>query len=110
MPRAARDRGSRPDVLSLGRSIPLFQPGGPGNASRAVGRAAEPAILEVDPDQLAEAGAVVDVDPLRQVPGEAGHGGRGLLPTKAGFGGDVRHGFFGRHLPSVGPWFTPANR
>src|SRR4051794_33776454 len=62
MPSAARARGSRPDVLSVGRAIPLFQPGGPGNASRAVGGAAEPAIFEVHPDH--------DVIPLGQVPGE----------------------------------------
>ena len=37
MPRAARARGSRPDVMSVGRSIPLFQPGDQGNAIRGVG-------------------------------------------------------------------------
>jgi hypothetical protein len=74
--------------------------------------AAGPAVFEVDPDQLAADGEIVDVIPLGQIPGEVGravaltglfvridvefdtlgrrfsvgHGGKGPLPRGAGFG------------------------
>src|SRR5690242_21528281 len=71
IPRAARVRGPCPDSPSVAVPILLFQPEARRDASRAVGRAAEPPLLEGDEldatavvEQLGEAGPVA-VEALR---------------------------------------------